>query len=269
MTSILTFELTVSSTSSVSVPMDYQYYPYNPISNTTATGSKLWYYYLFNYSSTPSSSETISDTVSMTINNISTTPITLYVVVISPGGSGGANPANTSTDYGDAYGGGGGAGGVSMSSFTFTPGTPLYITFGTIAPSNEPSDYLDTSFSYNNNIVSAGVGSYGNSCTTYSSTTPDSNNIGGKGGNGSNTTSLSNPYGSFSGGAGGNGGTGTYENGAKGLSYNGATTGSVGVKSPGYLSITMGDGTTAQVAYGGTEGCSGNMSQVLLYFMNS
>lgn len=248
-----------------SEPIFPSYTAYNPLNKITPT-SNTWYYYLFNNSSIPSSSETIYETISMIVNNTSSTNIALNLVVMGPGGSAGASPAQGSSEYGSAYGGGGGGAGVSLSTLTLETGTSLYITFGAMAPSNEPSDYLDSSFSYNNNTVSAGVGSYGYSCTTYSSSIPNSNNIGGNGGNGSNTTTLSNPYGSFAGGAGGNGGTGTYKNGTKGQSYNGATTGSVGAASPGYTTITMADGTTTNVATAGSEGESGNQPLVLIYF---
>jgi hypothetical protein len=188
--------------------------------------------------------------------------ISLNLVVMGPGGSGGANSSNNS-----AYGGGGGGAGVSLSTLTLVAGTSLTITFGAMAPSNEPSDYLDSSFSYNGNIVSAGVGSYGYSCTTYSSEIPNSSNNGGDGGNGSNTPNLStNPYGSFAGGAGGNAGTGTNQNGTIGQSYNGATPGSKSTNPPGYTPITMADGTTANVATAGIQGESGNQPQVLIYF---
>ena len=265
MSGILSFTQVVSlPTYSTSFNIYPSYTSYNPLSNSSPTTSN-WYYYLFNLSSMPSSSETSYETISMIVNTITT--IDLNRVVMGPGGSAGASPAQGSSEYGSAYGGGGGGAGVSLSKLSLETGTSLYITFGAMAPSNEPSDYLDSSFSYNNNTVSAGVGSYGYSCTTYSSSIPNSNNIGGNGGNGSNTTTLStNPYGSFAGGAGGNGGTGTYKNGTKGQSYNGATSGSVGATSPGYTTITMADGTTANVATAGSEGESGNQPLVLIYF---
>ena len=247
-------------TSTIYFPILLSYTVYNPLSNSSPTTSN-WYYYLFNLSSIPSSSETIYETISMIVNT--SINIKLNIVVMGPGGSAGASSPNG----GAAYGGGGGGAGVSLSTLTLYTGTSLYITFGAMAPSNEPSDYLDSSFSYNNNTVLAGVGSHGYSCTTYSPKIPDSNNNGGNGGNGSDTTSLTtNPYGSFAGGAGGNGGTGTYKNGTKGNSYNGATPGSVGAASPGYTTITMADGTTANVATAGSEGESGNQPLVLIYF---
>jgi hypothetical protein len=117
--------------------------------------------------------------------------------------------------------------------------------------------------------------------------------MGGNGGNGANSELYTNSYGIYdngqnpglNGGAGGCLGTGIGVqapgdsslpgNGQNGVSYDvndgksgsGTTAPTIfSPSTPGYVTIQFADGTSANAAYGGQEGESGNPSVVMLYY---